>query len=128
MFLSASVLILGGWKSLPWFPLDASVFVWERLDAIAVMLLLVTGLLRVGFRIIPGVFLQVVVLACDRPGSILGIVFAASALVCGELPLEVFWKVSVLVLGGPSKTSGALKTVVRGADVGVTVAGLTTAV
>ena len=91
MFFMVSVFVLWSWKSSPWFLFKAAVVVWETLVVITVMLLLAAALARLGFRLIPGVFLQVV-LAWDQPRSILGIVFR---------------KVSVF-LGSCSRTSGVL--------------------
>ena len=91
MFFMVSVFVLGSWKSGLWFLFKASVVVRETLDVIAVMLLLAAAWVRLWFRLIPGVSLQVV-LAWDRPRSILGIVFR---------------KVSVF-LGSCSRTSGVL--------------------
>lgn len=108
MFWMVFVWILDGPRLVPCVFPKASVLVKEMLDALAVMLLFVSVLLRCGLGIIPGVFLQAVVLACDRPGSARGTVLPTSALVCGELPPEVFWTPSVFTLGGCSGTSGTL--------------------
>lgn len=97
MFLKVSLL------AVELFFLKTSVFAWVTIGLIAVMLLLVIA----GLWLIPGICLQVVVFF-DRSGSAPGIVFPTSVLVCGELPLEVFRKVSVFVLGGCSRTSGIL--------------------
>lgn len=102
MFLRGSVLVVDWLSVIPWVFLQASVFVWDTTGVIAVMVL------RAGFGLVPGIRLQVGVLVCDPCGSILGIVFPASALVCGELPLDIFRKVSVFILGGCSRTSGIL--------------------
>lgn len=108
MFLKVSVLIADGLSLIPWVFPEASVFVWDTIGVIAAMLLLVSALVSAGFWPISGIRLQVVALVCDRFGSILGIVFPASDLVCGELPVEIFRKVSVFILGGCSRTSGIL--------------------
>lgn len=125
VFLKESSLVLGGLGYIPWVFLKASVSLWGILDATGVVLLLVSALVKVW---LPGVLLQLVVLVCERLGWILGTVFSASGLVCGVLPLEAFWKVSVFVLGRCSRTSGILFLVTREADVGVMVAGLRTIV
>lgn len=93
---------------IPWFGLKTSVFAWETIGETAVMLLLVSVVKSTGLWLIPGILFKVVVLGLNWIGSILGIGFPTSALVCGELPLEVFRKVSGFILGGSSRTSGIL--------------------
>lgn len=103
MFLKVSLLAVDGLNLISGVFLKAPVFAWVTIGLIAVMLLLAIG----GLWLVPGICLQVVVFF-DRFGSAPGIVFPTSVLVCGELPLEVFRKVSVFVLGGCSRTSGIL--------------------
>lgn len=107
MFLNVSVSVVDGLSLIPWLSLKASFFIWETIGVPAVMLMLLSALVNAGFRLIPGRRLRAVVLLGDRLGSVLGMVSLASALVCGE-PLEVFWKVSVFISGGCSRTCGVL--------------------
>lgn len=99
-FLNMSVLVLDRFRLAAWVSREESIFVW---GTVGVLRLLVSAIVTSGLELIPAVLLQVVDFIC---GSILGTVFLASAVICGELPLEVFRKAPVFILGGWSRTSG----------------------
>lgn len=95
-----SVLVLDRFRLAAGVSHEESIFVW---GTVGVLRLLVSAIVTSRLELIPAVLLHVVDFIC---GSILGTVFLASAVICGELLLEVFRKAPVFILGGWSRTSG----------------------